>query len=156
MPDAVYKTTLDAVVTAIQNLSLTGIENAEIVLRKNPWDGDMLHKGITVSWDTERIDDFDTSEGTNERDMLGYPCFITIVSGTGRGWADEIGTITTWRQSIRRAFNNKRLAGTDSITGASRVCCKVKPGGPAIPKQYLKNLNVSQLTVWAWFLEART
>jgi hypothetical protein len=154
MPDAIYKQTLDEVVTVIKALDLPGIEDAEVVLRKLPWDGDMLHKGITVSWDEDQVDGVGSMEGTNERDLVGYPCHITLVSGTGRGWGDEMITISDWRQDIRRTFHCKRLSMTDA--SALKVVCQVSLGGPSIPKEYKKNLNVSQLTVWAWFLETRT
>lgn len=155
MADAIYKQVLDAVVTAIKGLDLTGIEDAEIVLRKVPWDGDMLHKGITVSWDEDKVDWVGNPEGTNERDMVGYPCHVTIVGGTGRGWADEIGTVSKWREDIRRTFHCKRLAGMESVSTHQRVICKVGMGGPSIPAEYLKNSNVSQMTIWVWSLETR-
>ena len=155
MADSLYKQSLDAVVSTLQGLSLSRIENSEIVARKLPWDNTMLHRGITVSWDDEQADGPGPAESTNNRDMVGYPCHITIVEGTGRVWADEIGTISTRRQAIRRAFHNERLSMTGE-TGSNHVLCKVTHGGPSIPKEYIKNVDVSQMTVWVWWLEKRT
>ena len=155
MPNAVYRQALDAVVTTIQALSLTDIPSDEIVVRKRPWDDRDTHVGITVWPNTERIDDWTPAEGTNNRDMVGYPCVVTMITGTSRGWDENLTKITTWRQTIRRAFHNQRLDGV-SETGTNRVICKVEHEAPTIPKEYVKNRDASQLVVWCWFLEKRT
>jgi hypothetical protein len=152
---AIYDQALTAVRDAIAGITMTRIQASEIVVRKLPSDQTFWHRGITVSPDTSRIDDAEPALGTNERDMIGYPCVVTMVDGTGHGWADNISNIADWQQTIRRTFHNKRLSGL-SETGSSRVTCKVTSGKLADKKQYPENLDVSQLVVWVWMLEKRS
>lgn len=151
MTDSVYKQTIDEVVTTIQGLSLTGIESAEVVARKFPWDD--THppiKGITVSWGDEK-----EAEGTTCRDDIGYPCYVTMVQGTGKGWSDDMDRITQWRESIRRAFHRHRLT-TVSATDVNHIICKVLHGDIELPDKYKSNYDVGQLIVMCWFREPRS
>ena len=152
---AIYDQALTAVRDTIAGLTLTRIATNEMVVRKLPANPSMWNRGITVSPESSRIDDAEPSESTNERDMMGYPCIVTMVDGTGQGWADNISNITQWQQNIRRAFHNKRISGL-SETGSNHVICKVTHNKLADPKAYPENLDVSQLIVWVWVLEIRS
>lgn len=148
---AIYDQCLDAVVLAIQNLDLTGINDNEIVKRKAPWDGDRIHRGITVSWA-----DPDESDGTTERDDIGYPCVVTFIAGTGRSLTDRIPRIVGWHEEVRRTFHNKRISGVSS-TGSNHIICKAMTRAIEVPKQFEKeSIDVSQLVVICWFRESRT
>jgi hypothetical protein len=153
MTDSVYRQVLDLVVTGIRSLALSGIESSEIALRKLPWDDQTIHKGITVSWEQEK-QSASEPEATNDRDMIGYPAVVTMISGSGRGFGDRITGVTDWRQRIRRQFNNKRLAGVVS-TDVNEIICRVVFNDVHVPDRYLKNWDVSRMTIWCWFLEPR-
>ena len=152
---ALYEQALNAVRYAISILDLPRIAPDEVVVRKLPADNAMWNRGITISPDSSRIDDSEPAESTNERDMLGYPCVITIVDGTGRGWSEGITNVTEWQQKIRRTFHNKRLSAMHE-TGSNHVICKVPHDHLVDKKAYPANLDVSQMIVWVWMLEKRT
>lgn len=150
MTDSVYKQALDQVVTIIKAMDLTGIADDEVKMRKVPWDD--THppiKGITISWDDEV-----EGSGTNCRDDIGYPIFVTMVEGTGKGWSDDVNRIAQWRETIRHTFLNARLTNV-SATDVSPLTCKVRHGKPELPDKYKKNYDVSQLIIVAWFREPR-
>lgn len=151
MPDAIYKQVLDNVVTVIQGLSLTNVASSEIVVRKIAWDDQQIHKGITISWDDEL-----EGNGTNERDDWGYPCIVSMVHGTGRGWKEHMGVVATWRETIRRTFHNKRPLSSVSQTGSCNIICTVRHLKPTVPTKYIENYDVSQLVITAWYREKRT
>lgn len=155
MADAIYKQWLDAVVIRIRQLTLSRIAENEIVLRKVPWDGGMLHRGITVSPMQEQIDGTGSDLSTNAKDMMGYPAAIVFVEGTGKGWGEDIDVVSMWRQQVRRAFHNKRIGNVED-TDTLRAVARVTHGGLFLPKEYTKNRDVSQMTVWGWYLEPRT
>lgn len=151
MTASVYKQALDNVVDVIKGLNLDGVADNEVVLRKFPWDD--THpplKGVTVSWDKER-----EAPGTTCRDDIGYPCFVTMVQGSDKGWTNHIDRITQWRESVRRAFHNQRLLNVSS-TGTNHLICKVLHSAIELPDKYRNNFDVSQLLVMCWFRESRS
>ena len=154
MTDSVYQQVMEAIRDDIRALSLDRIEDAEIQVRKVFSNVVFEHRGITITPEVEQNDDVNPIEGTNERDLIGYPCLLTLVDGTGQGWSDNISNITTWRQSIRRAFSNQRLTGI-SDTGIHPVCCRVQHRQPVVPQQFQENRDIGQMVIWAWYLEPR-
>lgn len=154
MPDAVYKQAMDAVVTDIKGLSLTHINKVSVEARKFPWDQTYIHQGVSVSWGQVQYG-YGDNPSTNERDMLRYPCIVTIVQGTGRGDIDDLNLVATWREEIFRTFNRKRLKISGS-TDVNSIICWVEDRHVTLPQQYKKNYDALQMVVWAMFLEPRT
>ncbi len=154
MTDAVYKQALDTVRTTIAGLALAELDTTAMEVRKFPWDERHIHRGITISWDEPR-ESSRYSSATNQRDLIGYPCIVTIVKGTSQGSIIDLNNIATWRQQIYRAFNRKRLTGFVG-TGLNHITCNVEYGKPSLPDKYRDNYDVTQLIVWCWFLEPRT
>lgn len=147
MPNSVYSQALDAVVTQIRTLDL--VEDIEVQVRRFHRDETFRIKGITVSWGRER-----EAEGTNERDDIGYPCIVTMVSGRAGGWVEDVTNTTDWRQKIRRLFINKKITGV-SDTGTNDIICTVQHLAPDLPRDFEEGYDVSQLIVWCWFRESR-
>jgi hypothetical protein len=151
--ESVFKQSLDEVVDRIKGLNISGIARDQIALRKHPWDNRVIHRGITVSPDTER--EYLPLVSTNQRDSVGYPCVVTYVRGTDKGWASNLDTITEFRQKVRREFNNRKLTSVVS-TDVNHLVCTVLHGKVDIPEKYVDNHDVSQLIVMCWFIEPRT
>lgn len=139
----------DQIVSVIQALALTGIDNTEIQLRKSYYadSGAQIFKGISVVPVPER-----ESPGTNVRDDWGRGYLITCAQGTGHGSIEDIDKISTWRQSIIRAFNNKRALST--VTEC--YICTFEPGDMFVPKEYKDNKDVTMFVIRAWCREPRT
>lgn len=135
-----------AVVTAIQGLALTGVENSEVKLRKVMRDRSHIHKGVTVV-PIKAIE----APGVNERDDFGHGVLVVFVQGTANGYSDDIDRVTTWRQAVRRAFHNKRLSGV-----TPSIVCWVSHGDPYLPKELQGQNDVSSLMIRCWTREQRT
>jgi hypothetical protein len=149
---AVYEQAIEEVRNRIQTLVLPGISSDQVVIRKFPWDNNTIFPGVTVAWEDER--EFET-EGSNERDDVGYPIIITAVRGSTRGWGEQIDRITDWRQLIRREFHNKRLT-TVTATNVTHIVCTVTPREVSVPSQFGNSYDASRVEVRAWFREPRT
>ncbi len=144
-----YEQTLELVRDGIVNLDLPGLSKSQIKIRKYPWDKNKIHTGITISWDKE-VEDV----GTNERDDIGYPCVITMVSGTTGSWNHNVDEITIWRREIFRKFHNRRLLGV-VYTGTNNLVCKARHGTVSVPSRWQDKYDVGQVIVTAWFRETR-
>lgn len=145
MPDSVMKQCGDAIVTVIEGLDLTGIEDTEVTLRKLYRDGDSIQRGVSVCPVPER-----EAPGTNVRDDYGYGFLIVMCQGTGHGMSDDIDKVTLWRQSIKRAFNNKRLTGVSEC-----YICTFEAGDTFMPREYQGSRDVSSFVVRCWCREPR-
>lgn len=155
---SVYEQAINCVIDSIQSLGLTGLTSADVIKRKVPWD-DMQRpaRGITVSPQTVTGDgEIAESLGTNCRDDIGYPIYVTFVKATGKGWTEGVGDLTEWRQRVWRKFHRLRLDNFSEV-GVSQVGCIVQPSALFLPTEYAKeNLDVCQLLIRAWFRETRT
>lgn len=134
-----------AIVSTIQALSLTGIQSAEIRIQKALRDRASIRRGIAVV--PQRAIE---APGTNERDDIGHAVLVVFVQGTGNGYSDDLTRIETWRQSVRRAFHNKRLSGVTESIG-----CSVSQGDPYMPKELQDQNDVSSLMIRCWTRETR-
>jgi hypothetical protein len=103
---------LTAVRTAINNLSLTGVD--EVRVRVAPDDGKHVYPGITVSPRTEL-----EFPGTNNLDDIGYGITVTMVSNDDADVTED-DLVGDWRQKIRKKFIHQKLAG---ITNCCTVLC---------------------------------
>lgn len=146
MTDAVDYQCYSAIVTTIQGLSLNGIQSSEVKLRKVMRDRSHIQRGITVV-PQAAIE----APGVNERDDFGHGVLVVFVQGTANGYSDDIDRITTWRQSVRRAFHNKRLSGVTESIG-----CSVRHGEPFLPKELQGQNDVSALMIRCWTREQRS
>lgn len=155
---SVHDSAIDAVRQGILDLKLTGLTSQNIHLRKVPWDNiNRPQYGVTLSPQvTDGSAETVEADGSNERDDIGYPIYVTMVMSTGKGWDQNRETMAEWRQKIWRTFHRKRLASF-SVAGVNQIGCYVKPVTIHLPQQYVNdNLDVGQLLVRTWFRELRT
>lgn len=152
MPDSTFKQALDAVVTAIQSLSLTNLPSDEVRVRRWPWkktpDGYFAHRGITVHPLMEQ-----EGLGTNLRDDIGYGVGISMCVGSDHAAYENIDQIPAWREAIRKNLNHQRLA--ISTSGDNTLDCLVSHGQLNLPKE-LDQHEISTLVLRCWMRESRT
>lgn len=136
----------DAVVSTIRSLNLDGVALDEVVPRDAPddWTG-FKPRGISVVALEEQ-----ELPGTNRSEDYGYPFLIIRASGTGKG-RDEMGAVTSrWRDAIRKAFNQRRLAGVAAVW-----ICIVNNGDFLPQRPWEDNRALSSLVVTCWARERR-
>ncbi len=145
MTTAMAMTVYNSVVTAIQGLTLDGLQTSEVQLRKVYRDTVKISRGVTVS-PGNTIE----GKGTNATDDWGYGMLIYFVAGTGKGYSEDIDRMTLWREQVRKLFHNKRISAvpTNNI-------CTVAPGDAYITKEQRANQDVSALLLRPWTRETR-
>lgn len=97
---------LTTVQTQIQALNLSGIADADIVVRSVPFNKDLTtfpHIVIAPFGNEEE------QPGTNASDDIGYPVSVCVVSNPSLAETNR-GTYLQWRESIRKEFINQRLS----------------------------------------------
>jgi hypothetical protein len=135
----------EAIQAIIRNLGMEGIEADEVKIRSIP-SQEILPRGISIVAREEL-----EGGGTNAKDDYGYPFMIVMSRGNGRPWSEDAATLANWRNSIRKAFNNKRLREVDKVH-----ICGVQNGDYLQTKQWQENKTASILTITCWAREART
>lgn len=157
MPDAVYKQALEQVQTQLSSIvpySTAGsIATDAVQVRQLDWDD--VHKlaGLTVRYDEASIREI--VEGTNERDIIGYPCHVVHNQGMKIQLIEEIPNLVLLFQNIRRYFHNKRRMSAVSDTNVNEYGPTIVTRGPKVPAKY-RDRAIRTVTVWCWFLEPRT
>jgi hypothetical protein len=112
---AVYNDILNQVQTQLRALDLTGIADANIVIRKRPTQRALpAMPGILICpWGSPTID---RSAGTNERDDIEYPVLIATVNVNAMSQTDNVSRNLGWHEDIRQEFINQRLSGVTSVS----------------------------------------
>ena len=147
--ESVFEQILDAVVAKLKGLSLSGIADASIVLRKRPWDRNITKPAVIVSPAIENRDKF---AGTNETDETGYGVLVTVWQDGNQDLTANLTRHLQWRQDITRAFQNQV-----AITTVSEVIgCSVEPGMPYIPDQFTSGYDVFTVIIRVTAREGRT
>ena len=147
--ESVFEQILDAVVAKLKGLSLSGIADASIVLRKRPWDRNITKPAVIVSPAVEGRDRF---AGSNELDETGYGVLVTVWQDGNQDLTANLTRHLAWRQDITRAFHNQvSLTTVDEV-----VSCAVEPGTPYIPDQFTSGYDVQTVIVRVTAREART
>jgi type II secretory pathway pseudopilin PulG len=134
-----------AIAEVIRQLGLPDLAQDEVKLRDMPSDT-IAPRGISIIPSREL-----EGAGTNAKDDYGYPFLIVMSRGTGKAWSESMERLQLWRNSIRKAFNNKRLPEVDKVH-----ICGVRNGDYLQPKQWQDSKEVSTLVVTCWSREART
>lgn len=160
MADAIYKQALGRVIAQLPQIGdglspLVADTSVFDKARELDWDDVVELGGLTVRFDSNAIRE--DTEGTNERDIYGYPCFVIHAQGATREMGDDIHSIEKFFRDVRRYYHNKRRMGLVSETGVNELPCKVA-NGPRPSANFLRQhgAKVRSLTIWAWFLEPRT
>lgn len=135
--NAVLYRALVAVRDVIQGLSLSGIDNNDIVWRKVPWDREIDHPGIIVSPTKEAL-----QPASNLRDDVDYPIMVTMIRVSNQHFTGGMDVFTLWRQQIRRALNRKALSGVPEV-----YTTRVEHGSVILPEAFSRMYDVGALLV---------
>lgn len=143
--EAVHYRCLTAVQARIRALSLSGIENANVLVKKLPiekWafrDTGLGLPGVLV---TPQRETMDPRAGTNIRDDVGYGVLVTVCQADNQDHTLEAGLSERilWREKVARAFRSQRLSGVSEV-----YTCRIEPGDPLIPAAWLQQVHASAL-----------
>lgn len=134
MPNALLFDILEAIRAELQTLALPGLAAANVVVQKVPGDRSADLPAVKypclliAPLGAERLD---PSAGTNLRDDVEYAVRLTILIAETGNQEERFNQFLSWREIIRRAFHNQRLA----VAGCFTV--RVRP------------LDVVEQTVWS-------
>ena len=135
---------LDAIVARLQALGLDGIASGSIIAQHVPSTRrffastgetpELTKPGIIVSpWGSES---HNPNDGTNYRDVLGYPCLVTFIASQLQHQLDtELAKRLLWRETAIKAFRNQRIEGVPEVEQAF-----VEPLTIVSPDVWLENL----------------
>jgi len=148
---------LNSVLSRIQGLSIplfdadTAFPTDHMILAKMPWvtrffgptaEGKLTPPGIIVS--PLGFESF--LGGTNRRDDIGYPAFVTIVVADNEDVTDEnLNAYTLWRQMISDGLRNQRLS-VSLATGDSVMTVSQSDTEVAMPEIFTLGYWVSSLS----------
>jgi hypothetical protein len=100
---------LDAVAARIRSLALEGISEDAIVVRKFPWNRNLLRAGIqlgifvTLGNKVRNNVSFGGLAATNESDVVGYGAQITFLKASNQDLAIDDQWLL-WREQVENAF----------------------------------------------------
>ena len=109
---AVYQAVLQSIQAKIIALGLS-ISAENVVVGKVANDRNHSKPCILIS--PYRREELKAAAGTNLRDDIGYQIQISILDADNRDPSANLNTYLLWREQIRRAFHNSRLAGVGSV-----------------------------------------
>lgn len=142
---------LTLVAQAILELRLPKLGAEEVKVRRYPWSGsgqDITYfRGISVHPGEEQ-----ESQGTNERDDIGYGVFITMLIPQNTDTADGAGLLPLWRRKIRKRFSHVRLGIKES--GSNEITTTIRPGQYLEPRGIKGRYEKSVLLVRCWVRES--
>lgn len=137
---------MEAIQTAIQALSLTGIENTSIVVAKVPFEQAVKRSGanypaILITPGPERCD---RNAGVTRHNDVEYTVFVSIVAEDNQETnnTEELEGYMGWHGSIADRFRNTTLTGVSTV-----IRTWTEPSNGPDKNAYLKNLWVTQLKV---------
>ena len=133
------------IVETIRGLGISGVEADEVVLRDMS-EETYAPRGISVIPMVES-----EGAGTNAKDDYGYRFMLVMSRGTGKAWSENTTLLQEWRNTLRKAFNNKRLSDVPKVH-----ICGVSNGDYLQPRKWQESRAVSILVVTCWAREART
>lgn len=145
---------MEVIQTTIQGLNLTGLADANVLIHKVPRDieKDMaatspLPAVIISPRDAEGLDPM---QGTNLADDVVYPIQVVILDQDGQSQTANLDQYLLWRESIRRKFNNKRLAGITEV-----ISVTVQPKTIVDAERWVKGQFVSAQVLMVTSRETR-
>ncbi len=149
--DPVHWQCLEGVQAVVQSMSLAGVANTSIVVRKLAADRILgaLKAGtlgvplpaVILLPDTEQQD---AAQGNNSLDDIVYPvlAMLIMVDNQEPTLAANLPTVLQWRERLNRAFRQQRLAGVSTIIDAT-----VEPHTIVDPQGWAAGYFVSALCI---------
>lgn len=151
---SVQKECEDAIVTAVQALSLTGVTSLEIAARRRPFCPTIggvsgyIHRGITIHPAGRR-----KSIGSNEREDVGYGVGITLCLPEDHSSTTNRDTAAAMLDSIHDKLVEDRI--TITLSGANFLTVKWEFRQVQVPKEFF-NWDASAMVAWCWVRRSRT
>ena len=152
---------LQAVKRRVEELSLDDVR--DIQLQTKPLDEKQIRPGAYITPPTRGNGDWEEFPAkTNERQVVGYGCQITVVHGTLGEWDGDPEQVMDWRQSVRRKFHDHRLnLDTYEVQDTGYNCwgpCKVTPAEFQMSEQddRSERFDITALVVRVYVIEPRT
>jgi hypothetical protein len=146
--EAVMEQCLVAVQSRIQGLSLSGIANGSVVIRKVPDVKNVTMPAVFIApLGSETVS---LPAGSNLRDDVGYPVFVGIVANDNQDQVENRGRNLLWRQKVRRAFHAQRLTGVAEV-----FTCGIETRDIIAPDWFQAMRFVSAMIVRCMSREAR-
>lgn len=105
--DSIWDECLDATVTRIQSLSLTG--SPTVAKQKFPWNLKTIVEGIYVSPVRESI----AVGPTNTKDDIGYGVQVTAFQASNHSLTSNLSRFTNWRERVSNAFRHQVPSGLE-------------------------------------------
>lgn len=143
---SVHYSCAEAIQAKIRSLSLTSIDNSDVIIRKldsdrGTDDGTYSYPMIVIS--TFGIETMPNTGGTNLKDDVIYPVVVTILAADNQDLSTNQNKYLLWRQKINRAFRNQNLSDVDEV-----YTVQVQPGPITSPNAFWeRNLYHSSLIV---------
>lgn len=137
--DSVHQQCLDAIRARIQLLSLSGIANSSVVVRKFAIDQNL--PSLPCCLIAQHGKAISPRDGTNAKDDYQDLAIVGFIAADNQSLTagDSGATYLKWEQDFARAFNNQRLPG---VSGVYSV--RVQPTNPPNPDVWKQsNLYVS-------------
>lgn len=146
---AIHYTCLVAAQSKIQSLALSGISNANVVIRKLNSDHGLTLPGIVLS--PLGAEQQGLRLGTNIQDDVTYPIVLSILEAENRDMSStNLNTRLLWRERINQAFRSQRLS-----TATTVYIVDVQPGPIVSPSDLWKNIYHSGLILRCTSREGR-
>lgn len=151
--NSVHQNCLELIAETIKGLALDRLAPEEVVVCRKPWKDEgngnvVIDRGIRIHKAPEA-----EAAGTNERDDIGYGCFVTMIVPTDESQAENTDLVGAWRATIRREFLHARL--DVSLDDGQYVTTKVSHGEIDVPKE-AHRYEVSTLLIRCWMREPRS
>lgn len=145
---SVWEAVLDAVVTGVQGLSLTGVSSGNVVRVWSP----RLVKGVDSAprvwvYPAGAEDQPGTLTGVDD---ISYPVGVTMARAGNQDREANIPAMLEARQKVFRYFRNQRLSGVSEIQ-----TCRAEPGPVLDPGKFADNVLWWTITLRFVSREAR-
>ncbi len=148
---AVLEDILTTVQTKIQDLNLTNIPDAQVIIQKVPSTRDFVSANFpAVIIAPAGEPKFDPNKGTNIRDQIDYPIGVFMVAADNQDQVANRDKYFTWYESILKEFRTPRLVGVDSIVNSY-----VTPGAMVEPGWFEVGEYVAGMVLWFMSWETR-
>lgn len=146
---SIFMQAMESIRDRIQSLTLPGLLDNRVHVRRLPHDGEHYFPGITVHPVTEKY-----HRGTNMRENIGYGCAVTMVVNNECDQDYLLDRLLYWRETIRRHFVEK--GNLEEVTLQPTCTVKVEHGHVIDWNDlYDKNVDVSSLILRVYVLETR-
>lgn len=139
--DPIHDQCARAAQALIQGLSLSGVSSSSVIVRKFPYHDAKIDPlpciVISTHLPTQHV------ASTNLSDDILYPVTVSFVSASNADKTINQERMLSWREAVRKAFHQKRLAGVSSVWN-----CQIPSSQPFDPAWFIGGMrDVSPLTL---------